>query len=72
MQRKWVAVSHRMVLHEVTTYPMIMSLEPSDKVLQNAGVVWGAAVLGQLDVALAFGCTVCVMSPAYNVVPCTP
>eukprot|EP00667_Euglena_gracilis_P000483 EG_transcript_483 len=61
VSRKWVAVPHRMVLHEVEHYPALATLDETDRVLQNSGVMWGAAALGQLDIALAFGCTAVVV-----------
>ena len=60
MQRKWVAITHRQLLHEVAQYPTIAALRPGDKMLQHSGVMWGAAALGQIDIALAFACTVCL------------
>jgi len=61
LKRKWVAITHQMVLHELEHYPSLATLGPTDKVLQNSGVMWGAAALGQLDIALAFGCTAVVV-----------
>jgi len=63
---KCVAVTHAMALWEVKHYAGALghSVNHLDRVLQYSSVYWGAAVFGQLDVALAFGaCTVIVYAP---------
>ncbi|CAE8656801.1 unnamed protein product, partial [Polarella glacialis] len=52
---KCVEVRHEMALHEVTP-----SLGPEDRVLQHTAVLWAASALGQVDIALAFGATLCI------------
>lgn len=53
-----VRVTHRMVLHELATYPSIARLSREDRVLQQHSFYWGGTLFGVLDVALAFGCAV--------------
>lgn len=50
-------VTHGMALHEIATYSRVVQLNPSDKVLQQHSVYWAASCYGEIDVALAFGCT---------------
>ena len=58
---KCVEVTHRMALHEVQTYPQVAAdLQADDVVLQHTPVLWAASTLGQINIALAFGATVCI------------
>lgn len=52
---KSVAVTHRMALHELKTYPQIAPLQCTDRVLHQTSAYWGATSLGIFDVAWACG-----------------
>eukprot|EP00971_Amphidinium_carterae_P075037 1482970-Amphidinium_carterae.1 len=63
---KCVIVHHKMALHEVRTYPQVMharyalELGTEERVLQHTAALWAASALGQVDIALAFGATMCI------------
>jgi len=60
---KCVEVTHNMALHEVRAYPQVApGLSAKDRVLQHTPVLWAASALGQLDIALTFGATICICS----------
>jgi len=62
---KVVEVTHAMSLHEVQAYPDVAPwLTCKDRVLQHTPVLWAASALGQVDIALAFGATMCITSAA--------
>lgn len=52
---KCVAVTHRMALHELETYPEIAPLQCTDRVLHQSSAYWGASCFGIVDVAWACG-----------------
>eukprot|EP00434_Breviolum_minutum_P019506 symbB.v1.2.017205.t1/scaffold1336.1/size124716/3 len=54
---KCVAVTHGMALWEVENYAIALQglASSKDRMLQYSGPYWGAAVFGQMDLALAFG-----------------
>merc|ERR1719487_1283320 len=52
---KCVAVTHRMALHELQTYPQFAPLQCTDRVLHQSSAYWGATSLGIFDVAWACG-----------------
>lgn len=63
---KCVAVTHGMALWEMEKYATALchSVGEADRMLQYSSAYWGAAVFGQLDLALAFGaCAVIVRAP---------
>jgi len=49
-------VTHRMALHEVEAYPLVVKLSHEDRVLQQHSMYWAASAVGEIDIALAFGC----------------
>jgi len=52
-----VAITHRMALHEVATYPLIApNMTQADRVLQQHSAFWAASTYGEFDLALAFSC----------------
>lgn len=61
-----VAVTHAMALWEVANYPTALDgqVSSADRMLQYSSAHWGAAVFGQLDVALAFGACVAIVEAA--------
>ncbi|CAJ1345729.1 unnamed protein product [Effrenium voratum] len=52
---KCVAVTHRMALWEIEQYPKVLGSLGNEKMLQHSSAYWGAAIFGQVDLALAFG-----------------
>jgi len=62
---KCVKVTHAMALHEAAAYPKVAPrLGSQDRLLQHTAVLWAASALGQLDIALAFGSTICISTSA--------
>jgi hypothetical protein len=54
-----------MVLHELRRYPEVApSLNHKDRVLQHTPALWAASAMGQIDIALAFGATICCCATA--------
>ncbi|CAE8641267.1 unnamed protein product, partial [Polarella glacialis] len=50
-------VTHQMALWEVEKYPSVARLGRTDRVLQQHSAYWAASMYGEVDIALAFGCT---------------
>eukprot|EP00930_Biecheleria_cincta_P039361 TRINITY_DN27064_c0_g1_i1.p1 TRINITY_DN27064_c0_g1~~TRINITY_DN27064_c0_g1_i1.p1 ORF type:complete len:1328 (+),score=219.18 TRINITY_DN27064_c0_g1_i1:54-4037(+) len=48
--------THRMALWEVSNYPAVAKLASSDRVLQQHSIYWAASAIGEVNIALAFGC----------------
>ncbi|CAJ1399815.1 unnamed protein product [Effrenium voratum] len=58
---KVVEVTHAMALHELAAYPKAFpELSHEDRVLQHTPVLWAASALGQIDVAVSVGATICI------------
>lgn len=58
---KCVEVTHTMSLHEAQAYPYAApKLGVEDRVLQQTPVLWAATAWGQVDIAMAFGATLCI------------
>lgn len=63
---KCVAVTHGMAIWEVENYQIALRGRASnrDRMLQYSSPYWGAAIFGQMDLALAFGaCNVICQAP---------
>mmetsp|Transcript_64146 Transcript_64146/g.134875 ORF Transcript_64146/g.134875 Transcript_64146/m.134875 type:complete len:1656 (+) Transcript_64146:128-5095(+) len=52
---KCVAVTHRMVLHELKIYPEVSPIKETDRVLHQSSAYWGATALGLLDIPWCCG-----------------
>lgn len=63
---KCVKVSHAMAAHELRSYPSIApellvgGRKHCERMLQHTPVLWAASALGQVDIAFAFGATLCI------------
>eukprot|EP00928_Gymnodinium_smaydae_P007822 TRINITY_DN1279_c0_g4_i1.p1 TRINITY_DN1279_c0_g4~~TRINITY_DN1279_c0_g4_i1.p1 ORF type:complete len:1547 (-),score=373.59 TRINITY_DN1279_c0_g4_i1:258-4394(-) len=59
---KCVTVTHAMMLWEAENYSTALggAAGPGDRMLQYSSLYWGAAVFGQLSVALALGACACI------------
>ena len=58
---KCVEVTHAMALHEVTAYRQSFpELGVEDRVLQHTAVLWAASAIGQINIAVSFGATLCI------------
>lgn len=54
-ESKCVKITESMVVHELVSYPLILTgLTNPKKVLQNSSTYWPASAFGQLDIAIAF------------------
>eukprot|EP00930_Biecheleria_cincta_P041813 TRINITY_DN28720_c0_g2_i1.p1 TRINITY_DN28720_c0_g2~~TRINITY_DN28720_c0_g2_i1.p1 ORF type:complete len:1469 (+),score=255.16 TRINITY_DN28720_c0_g2_i1:52-4407(+) len=51
-----VVITNRMHLHEVMAYPKLVQLGPTDIIVQQHTMFWAASAIGEMNIALAFGC----------------
>jgi len=58
---KCVEVTQQMALHELAAYPKTFpELSHEDRVLQHTPVLWAASAIGQIDIAVSCGATLCI------------
>ncbi|CAE7514131.1 redM [Symbiodinium microadriaticum] len=58
---KCVRVSHEMALHEFEAYAKVFKdLSSKDRVLQHTPVLWAASAIGQINIAVSVGASICI------------